>query len=78
MKGFSDVKLQSWKTGEVAKIVNVSKRTLQNWIDAEKIPRPDKTTNGYYAWSPDDVQAARVHLQLLKSTTHYRVTGHDK
>jgi DNA-binding transcriptional MerR regulator len=70
--------MQQWKTGEVAQLINVTKRTLQNWLEQEKIPRPQKGSNGYYVWYPVDVTAAQNYLQRLKSTTRYRIRGHDK
>ena len=70
--------MQQWKTGEVAQLLNVTKRTLQNWLEQEKIPRPQKGANGYYVWSTSDVKAAQNYLQRLKSTTRYRLRGQDK
>ena len=70
--------MQSWKTGEVAQLINVTKRTLQNWLAEEKIPRPLKGPNGYYEWSSADVLAAQSYLHRLKSTTRYRLKGQDK
>jgi DNA-binding transcriptional MerR regulator len=70
--------MQQWKTGEVAQLINVTKRTLQNWMEQEKIPRPQKASNGYYIWSAIDVKAAQNYLHRLKSTTRYRIRGHDK
>jgi DNA-binding transcriptional MerR regulator len=70
--------MQLWKTGEVARMVNVSKRTLQNWLEKGKIPRPQKDTNGYYIWAGADIRVAQEYLQQLKSTTHYRIRGQDK
>jgi DNA-binding transcriptional MerR regulator len=70
--------MQQWKTGEVAQLINVTKRTLQNWLEQEKIPRPQKGSNGYYLWSAMEVKAAQTYLQRLKSTTRYRIRGQDK
>ena len=70
--------MQQWKTGEVAQLINVTKRTLQNWLEQEKIPRPQKGSNGYYVWYAVDVIAAQNYLQRLKLTTRYRIRGHDK
>ena len=70
--------MQRWKTGEVAQLINVTKRTLQNWLELEKIPRPQKETNVYYVWSDTDILAAQTYLQRLKSTTRYRIRGQDK
>lgn len=70
--------MQQWKTGEVASLINITKRTLQNWLEQEKIPRPHKGENGYYIWSDSDVKAAQLYLQRLKSTTRYRIRGQEK
>ena len=70
--------MQRWKTGEVARLINVTKRTLQNWLELEKIPRPQKDSNGYYIWSDVDVRSAQIYLQRLKSTTRYRIRGQDR
>jgi DNA-binding transcriptional MerR regulator len=70
--------MQRWKTGEVAQLINVTKRTLQNWLEMEKIPRPQKDANGYYIWSEADVKAAQNYLLRLKTTTHYRIRGQDR
>jgi DNA-binding transcriptional MerR regulator len=70
--------MKRWKTGEVAQLINVTKRTLQNWLVSEKIPQPQKDTNGYYIWTEMDVQAAQTYLQRLKATTRYRIRGRDK
>jgi excisionase family DNA binding protein len=70
--------MQQWKTGEVAQLINVTKRTIQNWLEQEKIPRPQKGENGYYIWSAMDVKAAQNYVQRLKLTTRYRIRGQDK
>ena len=70
--------MQRWETGEVAQLINVTKRTFQNWLEQEKIPRPLKGANGYYEWSSADVLAAQNYLHRLKSTTRYRLKGQDK
>lgn len=62
----------------MAQLINVTKRTLQNWLEQEKIPRPQKGSNGYYLWSAMEVKAAQTYLQRLKSTTRYRIRGQDK
>jgi len=60
-----------FKSGEVALIIGVSKRTLQKWMKLGKIPAPQKDINGYYLWSGSDVQIAREYAARLKSTTQY-------
>lgn len=70
--------MHKWKSGEVADLINVTKRTLQNWLRQEKIPRPQKTQNGYYVWTDEDVMGAREYAQKLKATTRYRLKGQNK
>lgn len=70
--------MQKWKSGEVAHLINVTKRTLQNWLRQEKITRPQKNQSGYYVWTDEDVMDARQYAQRLKATTRYRLKGHDK
>lgn len=70
--------MQRWKTGEVAELINVTKRTLQNWLVMNKIPQPQKDDNGYYIWTETDVTAAQSYLQRLKATTRYRIRGLDR
>ena len=70
--------MQRWKTGEVAQLINVTKRTLQNWLEMGKIPRPQNASNGYYIWSEADIRAAQNYLLRLKSTTRYRIRGQDR
>jgi DNA-binding transcriptional MerR regulator len=70
--------MKRWKTGEVAQLINVTKRTLQNWLVLEKIPQPHKDVNGYYLWTEMDIKAAQYYLQRLKATTRYRMRGQDR
>jgi DNA-binding transcriptional MerR regulator len=70
--------MKRWKTGEVAELINVTKRTLQNWLVMQKIPRPQKDGNGYYIWTEMDIKAAQSYLQRLKATTRYRIRGQDR
>ena len=58
-------------TGEVAKLLGISKRTLQNWLKLEKITIPEKGNNGYYLWSMADVQIAQQYKNYIETTTHY-------
>lgn len=70
--------MKRWKTGEVAELINVTKRTLQNWLVLKKIPQPQKDGNGYYIWTEMDIKAAQSYLQRLKATTRYRIRGQDR
>lgn len=59
----SDRKLYS--SGDVAAILGVDRRTVTNWIRTGRIPEPGRDRrNGYYRWSPADVEAARTALAL--------------
>lgn len=62
-------------TGEVARLIGVSKRTLQNWLKLEKINSPLKGENGYYLWSSEDVRSAQEYKMWLKSKTNYNIGG---
>jgi DNA-binding transcriptional MerR regulator len=62
-------------TGEVARLIGVSKRTLQNWLKLQKINPPQKDVNGYYLWSNDDVRAAQEYKVLLQHSTKYNIGG---
>ena len=61
------------KTGEVADLLNVSKRTIQNWLARNKITEPPKNDSGYYEWDEEDIRHAREYLQTLKLTTKYKL-----
>jgi excisionase family DNA binding protein len=62
-------------TGEVARLIGVSKRTLQNWLRLQKIETPQKGANGYYLWSSADVRAAQEYKVMLQSKTKYSIGG---
>ena len=63
-------------TGEVARLIGVSKRTLQNWLRLKKIVAPQKAPNGYYRWSPAEIRSAQEYKLMLQSSTHYNLGGH--
>ena len=54
-------------TGEVAKLLGISKRTLQNWLKLQKIDSPQKANNGYYLWSTADIQSAQQYKLVFRS-----------
>lgn len=60
-------------TGEVATLIGVSKRTLQNWLRFQKIDSPQKANNGYYLWSTTDIQSAQKYKTFIETTTHYTI-----
>ena len=48
------------KSQEVADVLGITKRTLMNWLRAEKIPEPERNqTNRYRRWTAQDVQRIR-------------------
>jgi DNA-binding transcriptional MerR regulator len=62
-------------TGQVAQLLGISKRTLQNWLRAQKIEPPMKATNGYYLWSIANVQVAQEYKTRLQTHTNYNIGG---
>ena len=64
-------------TGEVAKLIGVSKRTLQNWLKLKKIETPEKAPNGYYQWSPAEVRSAQEYKLMLQTSTYYNLGGNS-
>jgi DNA-binding transcriptional MerR regulator len=62
-------------TGEAAKVIGISKRTLQNWLKLNKIAAPSKAANGYYLWSCADVRKAQEYKLLLQKSTNYQIGG---
>jgi DNA-binding transcriptional MerR regulator len=75
VSGFIYRGMNSMKTGEVARLINVSKRTLQNWLKSDKIEPPQKGVNGYYEWTNADICAARDYKIKLERSTRYRLKG---
>jgi excisionase family DNA binding protein len=63
------------KTGEVARLIKVSKRTLQNWLKQDKIEAPQKGPNGYYVWTTAEIRAAREFKLKIERSTKYRMGG---
>jgi DNA-binding transcriptional MerR regulator len=48
------------KSQEVADVLGITKRTLMNWLRAQKIPEPDRNqTTRYRRWTPQDVERIR-------------------
>jgi DNA-binding transcriptional MerR regulator len=48
------------KSQEVADVLGITKRTLMNWLRAEKIPEPERNqANRYRRWTAQDVQRIR-------------------
>ena len=54
-------------SARVARILQVSKRTLLNWVHSGKVPTPEvNPANGYLLWTMSDVEAVRTALQEEK------------
>lgn len=48
------------RSQEVADVLGITKRTLMNWLRAEKIPEPERNqANRYRRWTPQDVERIR-------------------
>ena len=67
--------MQYFTTGEVASLIGVSKRTLQKWLEQNKVPVPKKGQNGYYQWSSADVQQAQSYKVKVQTETNYHFGG---
>ena len=54
-------------SARVARILQVSKRTLLNWVQSGRISKPEvNPENGYLMWTMSDVEAIRTALQEEK------------
>ncbi len=53
-------------TPQVAKKLGVSYGTVIRMVQHEQIPRPARDSSGDYAWTDNDVQAARGVLEERK------------
>ncbi|MCX7753579.1 MAG: MerR family DNA-binding transcriptional regulator [Blastocatellia bacterium] len=58
------------KTGEVAELIGVTKRTLLNWLKRGYIPEPARGTNNYREWTEHDV---RRLLQFVNKHRKYEL-----
>jgi hypothetical protein len=46
-----------------ARILQVSKKTLHNWVNSGKVSKPDTNPeNGYLLWTMGDIDAIRIQL----------------
>lgn len=43
------------RSNEVARLLGVTKRTLQLWVRNGRIPVPERSAAGYYLWSAADL-----------------------
>lgn len=63
----SERRVEYLSSARVARILQVSKRTLLNWVHAGRVPRPEiNPENGYFMWTMPDVDAIRTALQEEK------------
>ena len=58
----------TYKTQEVADKLGVSKKTLLNWLRAEKIPEPRRNgKNNYRVWTAEDIALIqKIKKELLE------------
>jgi DNA-binding transcriptional MerR regulator len=48
------------RSQEVADVLGITKRTLMNWLRAERIPEPERNqANRYRRWTAQDVDRIR-------------------
>jgi predicted site-specific integrase-resolvase len=48
---------------ELARMLEISRQTLYNWLKAGKIPSPSRhPSTGYPRWKPEDVDRIRMIL----------------
>lgn len=48
----------------VARMLSISKKTLHNWVNSGKVPRPPvNPDNGYLLWTMSDIEVLRNILR---------------
>jgi DNA-binding transcriptional MerR regulator len=48
------------RTGQVAEILGITKKTLKNWLKAQFIPEPERhPVNRYRRWTLQDIESIR-------------------
>jgi DNA-binding transcriptional MerR regulator len=48
------------RTGQVAEILGITKKTLKNWLKAEFVPEPIRNpVNRYRRWTLQDIESIR-------------------
>jgi excisionase family DNA binding protein len=52
-----------YKTHQVAKMLGVTKRAVNKWVAAGKIPVPAKTPTGHYRWTLTDMSLIHSYLR---------------
>ncbi len=60
----------TYKTQEVANILGVTKKTLLNWLRAEKVPEPRRNDeNNYRIWTAEDIALIQqIRRELLEES----------
>ena len=53
------------RSHEVAKLLGITRRTLQLWVRGGRIPEPERSQGGYYLWTAADLSDLRA-LPTLK------------
>jgi DNA-binding transcriptional MerR regulator len=57
------------RTGQVAEILGITKKTLKNWLKAQFIPEPVRhPVNQYRRWTLQDVESIRRILSDRQGT----------
>jgi DNA-binding transcriptional MerR regulator len=57
------------KTGQVAEILGITKKTLKNWLKSELIFEPERNpSNRYRRWTLQDVEGVRRILRERNKT----------
>jgi len=52
------------RTGQVAEILGITKKTLKNWLKAEFVPEPVRNpVNQYRRWTLQDIESIRRLLR---------------
>jgi DNA-binding transcriptional MerR regulator len=52
------------RTGQVAEILGITKKTLKNWLKAEFVPEPIRhPVNRYRRWTLQDIESIRRLLR---------------
>ena len=52
------------RTGQVAEILGITKKTLKNWLKAEFVPEPVRNpVNRYRRWTLQDIESIRRLLR---------------
>jgi hypothetical protein len=57
------------RTGQVAEILGITKKTLKNWLKSQFIPEPARNpVNRYRRWTLEDIEVVRRILSDRQGT----------